>query len=104
MVENVRRRSICNCNSLLEYLLLDRKCGRIYIAVKMFLCIFVVRAAYLKAARQYHPDKASKDEKELHTKKFQILTKIVELLQNNDLRKSYDETGRFSSVTDRDHT
>ncbi len=59
-----------------------------------FLSIFLsVRAAYLKAALKFHPDKAPVEDRETYTKKFQLIKKIYDLFQDKDLKKSYDETG-----------
>jgi DnaJ family protein C protein 9 len=59
-----------------------------------------LRSAYLKTALQCHPDKATEDQKEIYTKKFQLLSKIIEILQDDDLRKSYDETGEWPAETE----
>jgi DnaJ family protein C protein 9 len=52
-----------------------------------------VRSAFLKAALTYHPDKAQEMEKQNSTEKFQLISKIYEMLKDGDLRQVYDKTG-----------
>ena len=53
-----------------------------------------MKSAYLKAALANHPDKGDEAEREIRTQKFQVIKQIYDLLQDEDLRKSYDETGK----------
>jgi DnaJ-class molecular chaperone len=58
------------------------------------LSIFdLVKSAYLKSALAWHPDKGAATEREVRTQKFQVISKIYELLKDEELRRSYDETG-----------
>ncbi|OQR74790.1 dnaJsubfamily C member 9-like [Tropilaelaps mercedesae] len=52
-----------------------------------------LKKAYRKKSLLCHPDKAKQGHKEEFTKKFQILCKCFEILQDNNKRKLYDETG-----------
>ncbi|KAL1239616.1 DnaJ [Trichinella pseudospiralis] len=53
-----------------------------------------IKKAYYKASLKYHPDRVhGKDEKELATKKFQILSKAFDVLYDEDKRAAYDEMG-----------
>jgi len=60
-----------------------------------------LRAAYLKAALKYHPDKTQDgDDKEVQTRKFQLLTKIYDVLKDDDLRAEYNEAGEWPDSDD----
>ncbi|KRX77988.1 DnaJ -like protein subfamily C member 9, partial [Trichinella sp. T6] len=53
-----------------------------------------IKKAYYKASLKYHPDRVhGKDEKELATKKFQILSKAFDVLYDEEKRAAYDEMG-----------
>ncbi|CAL8082284.1 unnamed protein product [Orchesella dallaii] len=54
-----------------------------------------LRLAYTNAALKYHPDKVPAEEREVFTKKFQIIRKAYELLKDEDLKKVYDVTGTW---------
>jgi DnaJ family protein C protein 9 len=51
-----------------------------------------LRKAYYRAALKYHPDKRPKDDTEA-ARVFQAVSAAYEILSNDDLRASYDETG-----------
>jgi len=69
-----------------------------FLKLEFNLILFLVRAGYLRAALAYHPDKASPMEKDKSTQKFQILTKIYEVLKDDDNRKAFEETGIKSFI------
>eukprot|EP00045_Choanoeca_perplexa_P013650 m.155343 g.155343 ORF g.155343 m.155343 type:complete len:286 (+) comp16412_c0_seq1:97-954(+) len=52
-----------------------------------------LKKAYFKAARKWHPDKASDATREASTVRFQALSRVHALLSDVDKRKLYDETG-----------
>lgn len=52
-----------------------------------------VKRAYYKQSLKVHPDRASDEEKENATEKFQTLGKVYSILSDGEKRKIYDETG-----------
>lgn len=59
-----------------------------------------IKKAYYKLSLQCHPDRASSENKENNTIKFQILTKIHSVLSNTEQRAVYDETGELLDESD----
>lgn len=53
----------------------------------------LVKKAYYRLALKDHPDRVPESEKEDATEKFKVLTKLNEMLTDNDKRKLYDEKG-----------
>lgn len=53
-----------------------------------------IKKSYRKLALIYHPDKASSEQKEEYTKKFQEITEAYGVLSDEDKRKMYDMTGK----------
>lgn len=54
-----------------------------------------IKKAYYKKSLATHPDKVEEVNRENATTKFQILSKIYSILQDEDKRVVYDETGAF---------
>lgn len=54
-----------------------------------------LKKGYYKQSMKWHPDKAAVDEdsRRVATAKFQILTKIYEILSDKERRAVYDESG-----------
>ncbi|XP_003744431.1 dnaJ homolog subfamily C member 9 [Galendromus occidentalis] len=52
-----------------------------------------IKKAYRKKSLMCHPDKAPAEKKDEFTRKFQTLCKTYDLLQDEERRKVYDETG-----------
>lgn len=60
--------------------------------------MFLVKKAYYKLSILWHPDRFSlknEEEKQLATQKFQIFSKIYNILSDSEQRKIYDTTGIF---------
>ena len=55
--------------------------------------VLSVKKAYYKLSLKVHPDKVSDDEKEQATEKFQLLSKLYQILSDEKKRKVYDKTG-----------
>lgn len=55
-----------------------------------------IKRAYRKISLKVHPDRASEDDKEASTFKFQVLSKVTKILLDKDLRELYDETGQVA--------
>ena len=53
-----------------------------------------IKKAYRKLAMIYHPDKASEDNKDEYTKRFQKISEAYEVLSDNEKRKIYDNFGK----------
>jgi DnaJ-class molecular chaperone len=53
-----------------------------------------IRRQYLKLSRQYHPDKVSDDKKEEAEAKFKELSSAYEVLNDEQSRAYYDQTGK----------
>ena len=54
-----------------------------------------IRRSYLKLSRQYHPDKASEDEKSAAEAKFKEISAAYEILSDDTKRSFYDQTGQI---------
>lgn len=54
-----------------------------------------IRKQYLKLSRQYHPDKASPEDKEASEAKFKELSAAYEVLSDEKSRQFYDQTGQI---------
>ena len=52
-----------------------------------------IKSAYYKAALRMHPDRASEEEKEEATAKFQLIGKVYAILSDEERRKVYDDCG-----------
>lgn len=52
-----------------------------------------IKKAYRKASLKIHPDRVDESEKELATKRFQVLAKIHFILSDDEKRKLYDGHG-----------
>ena len=52
-----------------------------------------MKKAYYKLSLKVHPDKVSDDDKEQATEKFQLLSKLYQILSDEKKRKVYDKTG-----------
>ena len=61
--------------------------------LSIFVSVLSVKKAYYKLSLKVHPDKASDDEKEQATEKFQLLSKLYQILSDEKKRKVYDKTG-----------
>lgn len=62
-----------------------------YIIYDIFI---TVKKAYYKLSLKVHPDKVSDDEKEIATEKFQLLSRLYQILSDTKRRKVYDKTGQ----------
>jgi DnaJ family protein A protein 2 len=54
-----------------------------------------IRKQYLKLSRQYHPDKASLEDKEASEAKFKEISAAYEILSDEKSRSFYDQTGQI---------
>ncbi|CAG5125393.1 unnamed protein product [Candidula unifasciata] len=52
-----------------------------------------VKKGYYKKSLAYHPDRVSDTDKDVATKKFQVLSQIYNILSDDGRRAEYDETG-----------
>lgn len=59
-----------------------------------------LKKAYKKVSLKVHPDRVADDEKELATKKFQVLAKVYYILSDAEKRAVYDETGEVNDESD----
>lgn len=53
-----------------------------------------IRKQYLKLSRQYHPDKASAQDKEAAEEKFKAVSNAYEILSDDQKKAFYDQTGQ----------
>jgi len=53
-----------------------------------------IRKQYLKLSRQYHPDKASAQDKETAEEKFKAISNAYEILSDDQKKAFYDQTGQ----------
>ena len=54
-----------------------------------------VRKQYLKLSRQYHPDKASSEQKSVAEEKFKEISEAYEILSDENKKTFYDQTGQI---------
>ncbi|XP_012283353.1 J domain-containing protein CG6693 [Orussus abietinus] len=59
-----------------------------------------VKKAYHKLSLLVHPDRVSEDVKIEATEKFKVLGRIHSILNDNDKRKIYDESGHYDEESD----
>ncbi|BFZ13702.1 hypothetical protein BsWGS_16741 [Bradybaena similaris] len=52
-----------------------------------------VKKGYYKKSLAYHPDRVSGTDKDVATKKFQVLSQVYNILSDDGRRAEYDETG-----------
>lgn len=52
-----------------------------------------MKKAYYKLSLKVHPDKVADAEKEEATEKFQLLSKLYQIISDDKKRKIYDKTG-----------
>ncbi|XP_076819191.1 dnaJ homolog subfamily C member 9-like [Clavelina lepadiformis] len=57
-----------------------------------------IKYAYRKMSLKVHPDRAAESNKDLATKKFQILSKVSSILLDQDLRSIYDTDGEVGDT------
>lgn len=55
---------------------------------------FSVKKGYYKKSLAYHPDRVSGTDKDVATKKFQVLSQVYNILSDDGRRAEYDETGK----------
>lgn len=59
-----------------------------------------MKKAYKKVSLKVHPDRVADEEKELATRKFQVLSKVYFILSDKEKRTVYDETGEVDDEND----
>lgn len=61
---------------------------------------FLVKKAFHQLSLEMHPDRVPDSEKNVATKKFQILTKLYGVLGNKEKRVLYDKNGEINDAND----
>ncbi|XP_017469119.1 PREDICTED: J domain-containing protein CG6693 [Rhagoletis zephyria] len=59
-----------------------------------------IKKAYYKLSLQVHPDRVKDDDKSNATEKFKVLSKVYQVLSDNDRRGLYDEQGIIDEEDD----
>ncbi len=59
-----------------------------------------IKKAYYTVSLKVHPDRASEDEKEVATKRFQALSQVYSILSDKDKKALYDESGEIDEECD----
>lgn len=78
----------------INYYTVEQLLNLYYIKNKSYLLI-AVKKAYYKLALKVHPDKVTGKEKSAATEKFQLLSKLYQVLSNPKKRSVYDKTGKI---------
>ncbi|GFR97537.1 DnaJ homolog subfamily C member 9 [Elysia marginata] len=67
-----------------------------------------LKKGYHRKSLAFHPDRVSSEDKEVATRKFQLLSQVYSILTDDDRRREYDDTGEVdeesSGDLDRDWT